>query len=112
MVRHRGSREPEGSCDSGGPAQNGPAELGGAGAKCGLTHGNPSTKELRQKGGVFKASLNYTARTSSQNSINLGLGQRGLRQLVLTTQAPGPGLSPSVTSADGTGLCVLPELRT
>lgn len=40
---------------------------------------NPSTKELRQKGGMFKAHLNYTVRTFSQNSINLGLEHRGAR---------------------------------
>lgn len=41
---------------------------------------NPSTEELRQMGGLFKASLNYIVRTFSQKSINLGLERRGLRQ--------------------------------
>lgn len=80
MVRqYRGSWNPEGSCDYGRPGQNGPAVLDGAGTKCDSTHrtGNPSTKELRQKGGMFKASLNYIVRPFSQNSVNLGLEHRG-----------------------------------
>lgn len=40
---------------------------------------NPSTEELRQKGGMFKASLNYIVRTFSQNSINLRLERRVAR---------------------------------
>lgn len=39
--------------------------------------GNPSTKELRQKGSMFKSSLNYIVRTFSQNSVNLRLEHRG-----------------------------------
>lgn len=67
MVRYRGLWKPEGSCDYGRPGQNGPAVLDGGGAKCDSTHhtSNPSTKELRQKGGKFKASLNYIVSSRS-----------------------------------------------
>lgn len=83
MVRYRGLWKPEGSCDYGRPGQNGPAVLDGGGAKCDSTHhtSNPSTKELRQKGGKFKASLNHIVRTFSQNSINLELERRGTEAL-------------------------------